>query len=482
MITQSEILAARILIVDDVEANVFLLEEILRIAGYTSVESTMDSREVCDLHRANRYDLILLDLQMPIMDGFQVMEALKEIEADAYLPVLVLTAQPAHKLRALKSGARDFVGKPFDMAEVLMRVQNLLEVRLLYRALVTYGKKLEVRNQFICETFGRYLSEDIMTSLLASPGALNLGGDTRTITMMMADLRGFTAIAEGLPPEKVVSVVNNYLEKMIEVIGHYNGTIDAFTGDGLFGLFGAPIARPDDAHRAVACAVAMQLAMVDVNAHNLAMGLPAVEMGIGINTGVVVVGNIGSSQRAKYGVMGSAVNLTARVESYTTGGQIMISQSTLDAVGDYVTIEEPLSVEPKGVSVPVLIYSVIGIKDRPDLALSPLEDQLTVPTSPLGVRFAVLEGKGVPGEVTEGTVRRLSRHHAEIEAPIAAPLFANLRLELVTDGTEPEGHLYAKVSGGESAPGVFSVRFTSVPPQVDALLATLRGPDPQPTE
>ncbi len=482
MITPSEILAARVLIVDDVEANVFLLEEILRIAGYTSVERTMESREVCDLHRANHYDLILLDLQMPGMDGFQVMEGLKEIEADAYLPVLVLTAQPAHKLRALKAGARDFVGKPFDMAEVLMRVQNLLEVRLLYRALVTYGKKLEVQNQFICETFGRYLSEDIMKSLLASPGALNLGGDTRNITMMMADLRGFTAIAEGLPPEKVVSVVNNYLEKMIEVIGEYNGTIDAFTGDGLFGLFGAPTARPDDAHRAVACAVAMQLAMVEVNAHNRAMGLPAVEMGIGINTGEVVVGNIGSSQRAKYGVMGSAVNVTARVESYTTGGQIMISQSTLDAVTDYVAIEERLYVEPKGVSAPMPIYSVIGIKGRPDLALSPVEAQLVFPTSPLGVRFAVLEGKGVAGEVTEGTIKRLSRHHAEIEASVAAPAFANLRIELTSVGKEHEGHMYAKVSGGESAPGVFLIRFTSVPAQIEALLETLRGGGPKGAE
>src|SRR6187399_2769230 len=132
MISPSDILNAKILIVDDQEANVLLLERMLRGASYTSIASTTDPRQVCGLHRENRYDLILLDLQMPGMDGFQVLEGLKQIETDGYLPVLVITAQPDHKLRALKAGAKDFVTKPFDLAEVLSRVHNLLEVRLLY--------------------------------------------------------------------------------------------------------------------------------------------------------------------------------------------------------------------------------------------------------------------------------------------------------------------------------------------------------------
>lgn len=135
MARSAEILNAGILIVDDKEANVLLLERMLRGAGYLSVSSTTDPREVCDLHRRNRYGLILLDLQMPGMDGFQVMEGLKEIEPDGYLPVLVVTAQPDHKLRALNAGAKDFVSKPFDLAEVLARVSNMLEVRLLFAEL-----------------------------------------------------------------------------------------------------------------------------------------------------------------------------------------------------------------------------------------------------------------------------------------------------------------------------------------------------------
>ena len=134
---------ASILVVDDQESNVSLLEQMLRDAGYHNVSSTMDPREVCALHRQNGYDLILLDLQMPGMDGFQVMEGLKTNDADAYLCVLVITAQPGHKLRALQAGAKDFISKPFDLVEVATRIHNLLEVRLLYKKLENSNKVLE---------------------------------------------------------------------------------------------------------------------------------------------------------------------------------------------------------------------------------------------------------------------------------------------------------------------------------------------------
>ena len=142
-IDKPDILNASILIVDDQEINVTLLEQMLGQAGYTRVASTMNPHEVCALHRKDRYDLILLDLQMPGMDGFQVMEGLKTNDDDGYLPVLVLTAQPGHKLRALQAGARDFISKPFDVVEVKTRIHNMLEVRLLYKALGNYSKVLE---------------------------------------------------------------------------------------------------------------------------------------------------------------------------------------------------------------------------------------------------------------------------------------------------------------------------------------------------
>ncbi len=145
MMSSPEVLHGKVLIVDDQEVNVLLLERMLRGAGYLSITSTVNPGEVCELHLRNRYDLILLDLQMPGMDGFQVMEGLKEIEPEGYLPVLVITAQPGHKLRALQAGAKDFVSKPFELAEVLARVHNMLEVRLLHMKLHTYNDVLEQR-------------------------------------------------------------------------------------------------------------------------------------------------------------------------------------------------------------------------------------------------------------------------------------------------------------------------------------------------
>lgn len=162
MIDTTDILNANILIVDDQEANVQLMEQLLEGAGYTGVTSTMRPQEVCALHQKNHYDLILLDLQMPVMDGFQVMEGLKAITTDAYLPVIVLTAQPSHKLRALQAGAKDFVSKPFDLIEVKTRIHNMLEVRLLYKRLADFNQVLEqtvlARTAELRESEARYRS------------------------------------------------------------------------------------------------------------------------------------------------------------------------------------------------------------------------------------------------------------------------------------------------------------------------------------
>ena len=187
----SAMLNARILIVDDRQANVLLLEQMLNHAGYSGVDSTTDPRAVCALHRANRYDLILLDLQMPGRDGFQVMEELQEIETDGYLPVLAVTAEPAHKLRALKAGAKDFVSKPFDQAEVLMRVHNMLEVRLLHEAARNYGKALEALalNDPLTGLANRRLLADRMSMAL-----VHARRNLSAMAVLYLDLDGFKQV------------------------------------------------------------------------------------------------------------------------------------------------------------------------------------------------------------------------------------------------------------------------------------------------
>ncbi|MEO8343508.1 MAG: diguanylate cyclase [Gallionella sp.] len=195
MVSEQDILNANILIVDDQEVNLALLAQMLNSAGYTSVSSTIDPLEVCDLHRKNHYDLIFLDLQMPRMDGFQVMEGLKKIETENYLPVLAITAQPAHKLRALQNGAKDFISKPFDLAEVLMRVHNMLEVRLLHEAARNHGKMLEplALTDPLTGIANRRLLADRMSMAL-----VHARRNKSAMAVMYLDLDGFKKINDTL--------------------------------------------------------------------------------------------------------------------------------------------------------------------------------------------------------------------------------------------------------------------------------------------
>jgi putative two-component system response regulator len=187
--TPSDILQAGILIVDDHDVNVVLLERMLRGAGYVSVASTCDPQEVGQLHRDNAYDLILLDLQMPGMDGFEVMEELKQIDPDGYLPVLVITAQPAHKLRALQAGAKDFVSKPFEVAEVLARVRNMLEVRLLQKELLKHNDALDqLVHERTAELQASYLETVFTVSLAAEHRDADTGAHLRRISCASRDL------------------------------------------------------------------------------------------------------------------------------------------------------------------------------------------------------------------------------------------------------------------------------------------------------
>jgi two-component system cell cycle response regulator len=191
MISSADILRGNVLIVDDRRVNVLLLEQTLRGAGYVSVTSTSDPNDVCRLHRQNRYDLILLDLMMPGTDGFQVMAALKEIEPDDYLPVLAVTADPGHKLRALQSGAKDFISKPFDLAEVLMRVHNMLEVRLLHEAARNHGKMLEslaLKDPLTGLANRRLLAERLSMALV------HARRNASTMAVVYLDLDGFKQI------------------------------------------------------------------------------------------------------------------------------------------------------------------------------------------------------------------------------------------------------------------------------------------------
>jgi adenylate cyclase len=329
------------------------------------------------------------------------------------------------------------------------------------------------------KTFGRYLTDEVVANLLEHPEGLKMGGERRKITILTSDLRGFTALSERLSPEEVVKILNFYLGHMADVITRYQGTIDEFMGDGILVLFGAPTARPDDSTRAIACAVAMQQAMNAVNETMQDWGLPNLEMGIGINTGEVVVGNIGSEKRTKYGVVGSHVNLTYRIESYTTGGQILISETTLQEVKIALKLNGQKDVSPKGVKKPITIYDVGGIGSPYDLYLTKEEEAFFPVPETLVLHYAILDGKNIGAAKYQGKLVKLSRHGGEIHlntepAPLPIPL-ANIKLNFLgLDAPDLESEdVYGKVLEKEASSNSFYVKFTSQPPSVETKLTAI---------
>jgi len=378
MISASDILAARILVVDDLEANVLLLEQMLRGAGYVRVESTMDPRLVCELHGRNHYDLILLDLQMPGMDGFEVMEKLKEAQTDSYLPVIVITAQPDHKVRALRAGAKDFVSKPFDLAEVLTRVRNMLEVRLLHGESLQYGKALEQKvreleasretivrqsdelrhlyEKLVCE---QQVSERLLLNLLPSPIAerLKLRSDLiaagppeiiadrfQEVSVLFADIVQFTRFSPSMSPEGLVAVLN-------EIFADFDNIADSrglekikTIGDAYMAAAGLPVPAADHAVRAAHMALDMIESLDQFNArsgYNL-------QLRVGIHSGAVVAGVIGR-RKFIYDLWGDTVNIASRMESQGVVGRVQVTDATRQQLGELFLLEERGLIAARGI-------------------------------------------------------------------------------------------------------------------------------------
>ena len=337
------------------------------------------------------------------------------------------------------------------------------------------AEQVEVRNRFIRETFGRYLTDEVVDTVLESPSGLQMGGEKRKLTMMMTDLRGFTSLSERLPADRVVKLLNRYLATMVPIIKHYQGTIDEFIGDAIFVLFGAPVWHEDDAERAVACALAMQIAMDEVNKENRKEDLPEVEMGIGIHTGQVVLGNIGSAERMKYGVVGSNVNLTSRIQACTTGGQILVSETTRQEVGNKLRIGKQMEVRAKGVEHAVILFEALGVGGQHKLSLGEAVDTLVELEEEIPLLYEVVESSQVGGALSKGVITKLSLKAAEARLDsLVAPL-SNLKMHFIrSDGEQIAGSLYGKVLGpptGTSSGAL--IRFTSISPEINAFLRPL---------
>jgi adenylate cyclase len=363
----------------------------------------------------------------------------------------------------------DFMGD-FSIAFNTM-TQQLKDSRA---QLVNLNQQLERRNQFIRETFGRYTSDDIVGVLLDLPEGLKLGGETREVTLLMSDLRGFTALAERLKATEVVSLLNHYLSAMVEVIHRTGGTIDEIIGDAIFVLFGAPLVMPDAAQRAVHCALEMQKAMPGVNEYNFKMGWPEIEMGIGIHTGEVVVGNIGSTKRSKYAVVGRTVNLTARIESFTVGGQVLVSPTLINAAGWGLILGDEIKVHAKGMREALNCRELLGHEDHPGLLLKEEAESFTNLAEPMRFSCMSLTDKHLDEKLHPGTLLSLSTWRAIIEVTFPLESYANIMLRLEPEAGDEESELYAKVIHPlDDSSRRYLIYFTSVPPAVERRLQRL---------
>jgi class 3 adenylate cyclase len=321
------------------------------------------------------------------------------------------------------------------------------------------------QRDFIRTTLGRYVSPEVAKTLLESPEGLKFGGEKREITVLMSDLRGYTRFAEQGDPSWVMEVLNDYLARMTDIIIAYGGTINEFIGDAIFAVYGAPIPHRDHAERAAASALAMQRAMAEMNLANAARGRPRFEMGIGINTGEAVVGNIGSEQRAKYAIVGAAVNLAARVEGCTVGGQIFLSPATYERIRDLVEVTPPVPVEVKGIAEPLLLYDLQSISGRFAQRLPEIDtaaDQQVDVTLP--VTCWVIDGKVVAQEEIMGKVLRLGLRQLDVRLNTTLPPLTNVRLRLHYPALgHDSGELYGKVlAAAPQGAGVTHIRLTSV--------------------
>ncbi len=340
--------------------------------------------------------------------------------------------------------------------------------------------RAEKDREFVRQTFGRYLTEQVVQQLLDSPDGLKLGGKREFVTIMMTDLRGFTSMCGSMEPEGVVKLLNHYLEAMTRIIARYGGTIDEFIGDAILVVFGAPLPLQNTEARAVACAIEMLNAMPEINTWNVEQKLPTVDMGIGVHSGEVVLGNIGSELRAKYGIVGATINLTSRVESFTVGGQVLISEATRSRCGELLELGASQVVSPKGVKGTLTIHEALGVKAPFRVALQSAAEELLPPRAPIELRFGLVKNKQVAELSHVARVEALSALGLELHVDEELATLSDLQLRVVDGEALRPGDLYGKVLKANVRPNVVYLRLTSVPPELKAFLEAARGSAPQP--
>ena len=338
-------------------------------------------------------------------------------------------------------------------------ITELVEVKehlKLMQRIEELNRQLVEKNKYIRKVFGRYLSDEIVDGILSNPSGLSIGGRYEEVTVLISDLRGFTAICNRLNPNELMDALNYYFDCMSHVICGNGGLIIEYMGDGILALF-VPSKRNSDHERtAVYTAIQMQNEIKNVNERNMQLGYPEFKMGIGISTGMAVVGNLGSEYAMRYNVIGNCVNLCGRLESYTVGGQIFVSEETMSGIKDKVTTDLSFEIKPKGVDEQISVYSVTGIEGKESAALESVDNEIFELENPEIFDVFLLEEKKVSSEKTQGKVVGAGCSRLLLDTGIALNVFDNILLsndkEIYCKVIGKKDNLYVcAVTGGDGA-------------------------------
>jgi adenylate cyclase len=305
--------------------------------------------------------------------------------------------------------------------------------------------------------------------VLEGPEAPLLDSEAREVTVVLSDLRGFSAITETYTAREVMDMLNRYFNHMCRIIYRYGGTVDKFIGDSIMALFGVPAARPTEVELAVCCAVEMQIAMDAFNKENEALGMPNLYMGIGVNTGEVVAGKIGSFFHSEYTVIGDEVNLASRIEGYSLRGQILISHNTYSRIKNLVTVRDPVKVSVKGKREPLLVYELVTVGEPYNLTVPDREDRKSIRVEAnIPFEFSVCEGKILRSDVYEGRILNISPEGMLACTFSRVEPYSNIRFRLQAgDLGVKSDDVYGKIVRVKNHDGIYemNIAFTSIDPE-----------------
>ncbi len=373
----------------------------LKVYCFFSEEALQEGARRLDMQAGHEApSLILIEYNTDAEHDFSCMRLLQKNRALATVPVFYITDEKTREKDSIcyGLGASGILRYPFS-DNSLVRIEKMAEQHEMARSyekmvlqqsmelkaakeIHLLNEKLKVRNDFLYHIFGKYFPEEVVEVILDRPEGATLGGEKRTVTVLLADLRGFTSLSDRLSAEMVVDILDRFLEEMTKIITAYQGTVIEFIGDAILAVFGAPIETLHSEKQAIAAAISMQNAMVKVNSENCQKGYPEISMGIGIHKGEVFIGNIGSEYMMRYNVIGQAVNLCSRIENFSLGGQVLVSKQTLTDIANEIESEDTFYISMKGIKVKIPICSVVGMSGDYELTLyRPKPGEMQVPES-----------------------------------------------------------------------------------------------------